>query len=179
MRFLKNGLDIPDKLLHDRDAGRVVLFCGAGVSQEAARLPDFPSLLEKVKNALYAHCDPAHGKQEAERGLCNLTIDQQFTWLERRFPRELIEDHVLRLLQPDSNIQTDVHKTLVDLAKARDGRLRLITSNFDHLFDPHTKNTKGICPQNCRISNKTMTLTESFSCTDAFRTPMIVLPLPR
>ncbi len=33
MRFLENGPSIPDELLLARDQGRVVFFCGAGVSR--------------------------------------------------------------------------------------------------------------------------------------------------
>ena len=36
MRFFENGPAIPDELLHARDEGRVVFFCGAGVSQAKA-----------------------------------------------------------------------------------------------------------------------------------------------
>jgi len=52
MRFLEGGLDIPDELLHRRDAGQVVFFCGAGVSKQAAGLLNFAELLDNVSTAL-------------------------------------------------------------------------------------------------------------------------------
>ncbi len=33
--FVKNGPDIPDSLLQEHEEGRVVLFCGAGISVPA------------------------------------------------------------------------------------------------------------------------------------------------
>ena len=52
MRFLDNGPAIPDELLHARDEGRVVFFCGAGVSRAKAKLPDFFGLAKKVMETL-------------------------------------------------------------------------------------------------------------------------------
>ncbi len=48
MRFFENGPSIPDELLIARDEGRVVFFCGAGVSKARAKLLDFFRLVEKV-----------------------------------------------------------------------------------------------------------------------------------
>ena len=44
MRFIEDGPVIPDELLLARDAGDVILFCGAGVSQAEAGLPNFAGL---------------------------------------------------------------------------------------------------------------------------------------
>jgi hypothetical protein len=41
MRFIEKGVNIPDELLRAQDEGRVVFFCGAGVSLAKASLPDF------------------------------------------------------------------------------------------------------------------------------------------
>ena len=57
MRFFENGPAIPDELLHARDEGRVVFFCGAGVSQAKAGLPGFFGLAEKVMEALGVQAD--------------------------------------------------------------------------------------------------------------------------
>ena len=48
MRFLENGPAIPDELLIARDEGRVVFFCGAGVSRARAGLVDFYGLAKGV-----------------------------------------------------------------------------------------------------------------------------------
>jgi hypothetical protein len=54
MRFIADGPDIADELLLARGAEDVILFCGAGVSQAEARLPNFASLGRKVVNTLGA-----------------------------------------------------------------------------------------------------------------------------
>jgi len=52
MRFLANGPSIPDELLVARDEGRVIFFCGAGVSRARAGLTDFFGLAQRVVDTL-------------------------------------------------------------------------------------------------------------------------------
>ena len=52
MRFLENGPSIPDELLLARDQGRVVFFCGAGVSRAKAGFADFFGLASSVTSEL-------------------------------------------------------------------------------------------------------------------------------
>ena len=60
MRFIADGPDIPDDLLWAQDEGRVVFFCGAGVSRARADLPDFKRLTTDVLHRLGAkHDSPA------------------------------------------------------------------------------------------------------------------------
>ena len=47
MQFFSNGPDIPDSLLQAHEEGRVVFFCGAGISRRAG-LPDFGGLVQKL-----------------------------------------------------------------------------------------------------------------------------------
>ena len=51
MRFLPNGLNIPDELLEARDQGNVVFLCGAGVSYPAG-MPNFLELARYVVGEL-------------------------------------------------------------------------------------------------------------------------------
>lgn len=51
------GPSIPDSLLHARDQGRVVFFCGSGVSCARAGLADFFGLAESVIQQLGAPAD--------------------------------------------------------------------------------------------------------------------------
>ncbi len=44
MQFITNGPDIPDALLQAHEDGRVVFFCGAGISYPAG-LPGFEDLV--------------------------------------------------------------------------------------------------------------------------------------
>ena len=47
MQFVTNGPDIPDALLQAHEEGRVVFFCGAGISYPAG-LPGFKGLVEQI-----------------------------------------------------------------------------------------------------------------------------------
>jgi len=47
VQFVLNGPDIPDALLQAHEEGRVVFFCGAGISRPAG-LPDFGGLVKKL-----------------------------------------------------------------------------------------------------------------------------------
>ena len=53
MQFIQNGPDIPDRLLQAHEDGRVVFFCGAGISYPA-RLPGFAGLVKKLYEILGA-----------------------------------------------------------------------------------------------------------------------------
>jgi NAD-dependent SIR2 family protein deacetylase len=51
MRWVKDGPDIPSEIVRAVEEGRVVFFCGAGVSQQAG-LPGFKGLVDKVYEML-------------------------------------------------------------------------------------------------------------------------------
>ena len=46
MQFVRHGPDLPERLLQAHEDGRVVFFCGAGISYPA-RLPNFAGLVKK------------------------------------------------------------------------------------------------------------------------------------
>src|SRR5258705_11986843 len=47
MQFVANGPDIPDPLLQAHEEGRVIFFCGAGISYPAG-LPGFGGLVDDI-----------------------------------------------------------------------------------------------------------------------------------
>ena len=47
MQFVRHGPDIPERLLQAHEDGRVVFFCGAGISYPA-HLPGFAGLVENL-----------------------------------------------------------------------------------------------------------------------------------
>ncbi|PWB83544.1 MAG: hypothetical protein C3F11_06040 [Methylocystaceae bacterium] len=57
MRVIARGPDIPEELLVARDEGDVIFFCGAGVLQANARLPNFERLGRHVIRILGATLD--------------------------------------------------------------------------------------------------------------------------
>ncbi|AXS40156.1 SIR2 family protein [Breoghania sp. L-A4] len=143
MRFIASGPSIPDELLLARDQGRVVFFCGAGISRAKAKLPDFFELATTVTRALgVGENDPAMkiiaeareiGQRTGVDGL--ISADRIFGLLERDFFSRDIQEAVARALTP--NIPTDLsaHQVLLRLATTQEGLVRLVTTNFDRLFD--------------------------------------------
>jgi hypothetical protein len=132
MQFVTNGPDIPDALLQAHEEGRVVFFCGAGISYPAG-LPGFKGLVEQI----YRLNGTALSEIEQEafnRGQFDATLDL----LERRLPgqRLAVRRALAQALQPKLRRKgaTDTHKALLRLARCREGALRLVTTNFDRVF---------------------------------------------
>ncbi|QWT22481.1 SIR2 family protein [Bacillus sp. NP157] len=143
MRFTANGPSIPDELLQARDAGQVLFFCGAGVSMAEAKLPSFVALANRVANALgSAQNSPArrllHASQrESEVGkpASPIPVDRLFGLLEREFEPADVRRVVAEALKPTSDYALHPHESLLALSKTRGGTTRLVTTNFDLLFE--------------------------------------------
>ncbi|MDN7176984.1 SIR2 family protein [Caballeronia sp. SEWSISQ10-4 2] len=143
MRFVENGPSIPDELLLARDAGNVLFFCGAGVSRAQADLPDFAKLARDVLDLLGSATDsPARRLIEAAataeqaakvKGL--VAFDRVFGMLEREFEASDVREAVSIALKPPPKCGLDAHRTLLDLSRARGGLVRIVTTNFDRLFE--------------------------------------------
>lgn len=142
MRFIANGPLIPDDLITAHDEGRVVLFCGSGISRARANLPDFMELAASVLDDIgSAPGSRARKVKEATEqapkidGIGALiAADTIFSQLEDEFPLDLIQHHVARALhKPDADLAA--HRMLLDLACGPDGRIRLVTTNFDRMFE--------------------------------------------
>lgn len=143
MRFHADGPSIPDELLVARDEGRVVFFCGAGVSLARAGLLDFFGLAEKVTSGLGVSIDDPIRKLITEArdldqrtGFSGLiSADRIFGLLERVFTVRDIETAVANALRPASDVDLSAHQIMLDLARSTDGKTRLVTTNFDLLFE--------------------------------------------
>ncbi|TAV87882.1 SIR2 family protein [Rhizobium leguminosarum] len=143
MRFFADGPAIPDELLVARDDGRVIFFCGAGVSRARTGLPDFFGLAEAVICELGVHSQSAVHRILAEArsiekrtGIAGLiSADKLFGFLEQDFSRKDIEAAVAKSLKPKRGADTSAHRMLVDLATAPNGNVQLVTTNFDRLFN--------------------------------------------
>ncbi|WP_136525497.1 SIR2 family protein [Geomonas ferrireducens] len=143
MRFLANGPSIPDELLVARDEGRVIFFCGAGVSRARAGLSDFFGLAEKVTGNLRVPAGSpirkliSEARELDERlGISGLiSADRIFGLLERDFLVREIEASVARALKPEPDVDLSAHKIILDLARFHDGKTTLVTTNFDLLFE--------------------------------------------
>jgi hypothetical protein len=143
LRFLAEGPSIPDELLLARDQGRVIFFCGAGVSRARARLPDFLGLARQVVSKLGVDQNsPAYKLiqevQEIDQrvGVPGvISADRIFGLLERDFASRDIEEAVASALKPSTGCDLTAHKILLALATTREGAVQLVTTNFDRLFD--------------------------------------------
>ncbi len=143
MRFVANGPSIPDDLLIARDAGDVIFFCGAGVSRHRAGLPDFLKLGGDVIDLLGA------GEKSLARKLFQrigeigpmdgvgglIATDRIFSLLEREFEQADVQKAVAQAIRPAEGADLSAHRTLIDLSRGRDGTVRLVTTNFDLLFE--------------------------------------------
>lgn len=143
MRFLANGPCLPDELLVARDEGRALFFCGAGVSLAKAGLPDFLGLARAVVRELRALPEsPAQKLIDTAASLDRipgvggiLAADRIFGLLERDFSIVDIARATGAALKPKKNVDLSAHKTLLKLSRDLKGKVQLVTTNFDLLFE--------------------------------------------
>lgn len=143
MRFLADGPSIPDELLVARDEGRVIFFCGAGVSRARAGLSDFFGLAQRVSEILGIAADsPAKRLIEAAREIDSRTgisglisADRVFGLLVREFQVKDIQAAVAESLKSGPDVDLSAHRLMLDLGTGPDGKVRLVTTNFDRLFE--------------------------------------------
>ncbi|GCE65653.1 hypothetical protein OMCYN_01599 [cyanobiont of Ornithocercus magnificus] len=132
MQFAPDTPDIPDELLQAHEEGRVVFFCGAGISYPAG-LPSFKGLVEKIYKLTHTKLSEKE-KQAFEREQFDVTLNL----LEQRLPEQRIffRSALAKALEPklDRKGATDTQAALLRLARSREGSLRLVTTNFDRIF---------------------------------------------
>ena len=133
MQFVKGGPDIPEQLLQAHEDGQVVFFCGAGISRPAG-LPTFAGLVAQLYATMNMDADLAEDAA--------IKADQHDTavgLLEARVMggRQKVRKELARILIPklDARNATTTHEALLTLGKDRKDRTRLITTNFDRLFE--------------------------------------------
>lgn len=133
MQFVRHGPDIPERLLQAHEDGRVVFFCGAGISYPA-RLPGFGGLVQRLFLALSPTLNAVQqaaikaGQFDTAIGLLEADIIGGRAEVRRAIASILTPT----LSAPNA---TATHEALLTLGRTRDGRTRLITTNFDRLFE--------------------------------------------
>jgi hypothetical protein len=135
MKFLPNSADIPHDLIRAVSDGDVIFLCGAGVSFGVG-LPTFKKLTDDVYASIgesRTH-EPAetiaYEKEEYDRVLRSLEKRTLLHGTESR-----VRVAVARILTPPSGANLVHHKSLLQLSRDRSGRVRLLTTNFDTLFE--------------------------------------------
>jgi len=129
VRFAKDGPSIPIEVLRSLEAGELVIFCGAGVSRQCG-LPDFSGLVDSACARL------SRPMEVDERELFEANaFDAALGLIERRIGKSHLRGAVRSVLElkPDADFST--HHALLRLAVSRQGRLRLVTTNFDRAFE--------------------------------------------
>ncbi|MGZ8153077.1 MAG: SIR2 family protein [Methylovulum sp.] len=130
----KAAPNIPRELMEAQENDNLVFFCGAGISYPAG-LPLFKGLVDEVYQELATV--PTEQEQTA---LNQWRYDTALELLERRFHSEdRVDKHIVRkaianrlTLKSDANL--DTHKAILLLAKTKQQKYRLVTTNFDHGF---------------------------------------------
>jgi hypothetical protein len=156
MRFKENGPSIPDELLNARDEGRTVFFCGAGVSRAKAGLMDFFGLAHRVALTLGVQKSSNTARLlESIKKIAEITgevglvsADRVFGALERDFRTADIEAAVANALRTAAKVDLSAHRTLLNLATTPEGRVQLVTTNFDRLFSDCDDSLPVLVPPN-------------------------------
>lgn len=113
-----SGVDIPLELLEAHEAGRLVLFVGAGVSMGApTKLPSFTKLADDVAADLGADISEATGAEDLVLG--QLDDDPQ------QDVHTIVQRHILRAKQGNA-----LHAALARLASAGPAP-KVVTTNYD------------------------------------------------
>ena len=127
VRLFPGGPEFPSEFLDFIQEGRVVFFCGAGLSAGTG-LPTFPGLVRELDEIL--NPDPADrfGKERKD-------YDRMLGELESRFEGGQMRQHVSRILSknPPGPAMLENHRNILKLA-ATPGGGRLVTTNFDSRF---------------------------------------------
>jgi hypothetical protein len=134
VRFVEQGADIPDELIRAVTDGSATFLCGAGVSFRV-NLPSFKQLTECV----YSRLGESSNHEAAERNaIGRKEYDRALRSLEKRSHRpgrpSRVRDAVAELLVPPAVPFPD-HLALLQLSRDGEGRPRLLTTNFDTLFE--------------------------------------------
>lgn len=144
MQFIKNGPEVPEALIQAHEDGRVVFFCGAGISYPAG-LPGFRGLVDQIYDILGTVRTDIEN-QAYSRGQFDATLDL----LERRIPgqRVAVRSALANILKPKLRRKgaTETHAALLQLARNREGVVRLVTTNFDCIFQRLMKRVKPTIP---------------------------------
>jgi SIR2-like domain len=135
MKFTEHSPEIPSELIRDVNDGNIVFLCGAGVSRGAG-LPLFQELTDDV----YARLGESKANEAAERIAYGRTeYDRALRSLEKRTllpgTDSRVRAAVAEILATPDDVDLSRHLSLLHLSRDRVGRPRLLTTNFDTLFE--------------------------------------------
>ena len=136
VQFVRNGPHLPVRLLQAHEDGHVVFFCGAGISSPV--FPDFACLVKRLYNDLKEELTSSQKKEikkEIDVGRHDIAVGR----LEASYngAHTVVRQTLASFLEvPTKSSQSTDHESLLELSKNRnDGCTRLVTTNFDRLFE--------------------------------------------
>ena len=110
MRFIKGGPEVPDRLVEFHEDGKVVFFCGAGISYPAG-LPGFEGLTRRLFEDLGEDLNSTETAAFEEK-----RFDVAIDLLERRIrKRPIVREKIQTILTPPNlanPISTNTHKAV-------------------------------------------------------------------
>jgi len=140
MQFIKNGPDIPEALLEAHEEGRVVFFCGAGISTSAG-LPGFGGLVKQIYNDIGVIPDSIQ-----QAAIKSDQFDTALGLLEAVTVggNSIVRESLAKILKPNLSNPSSLttHESILTLATTRKDQVRLITTNFDRIFEEIINNKK-------------------------------------
>jgi hypothetical protein len=151
LRFISGGPIIPDLLLGERDAGRVVFLCGAGVSIPSG-MPTFVDLTQHVIDRLDPHSEseirkafsPWIDQKLGVPATARTTLDQVFNLLQLEYGRDQVGRLVSERLATDPKTTPSAeHEVISRISANQNGSPQIVTTNFDHLFE-HALGSKSV-----------------------------------
>ncbi len=148
--LVSNGPNIPVQLMRELERGKVVFFCGAGISMgPASNLPSFGGLVKHIYQV--NHLEPDEDERKAldlddNESVVHLgaenthrpqksNLDMALDLLERdnRLGKVPLRRSVIERLSEPPTGSLDTHKAIIELSRTTMG-VRLITTNFDNRF---------------------------------------------
>ena len=158
MRFRIDGPSIPDSLLEKCDAGRVVFFCGAGVSCYPSgsnlRLPNFRELTKLVidhfKPSKKSDIVKAMKQLDENESVNSTSLDEIFYLIQKTFCKEEVNKKIAEILsKKDTTEQPLRHKHIATISSNKEGFPQIVTTNFDIFFEKAIPNLM-LSPQDRR-----------------------------
>jgi len=155
LRLIPLGPELPADLVKAQEQGETLFVCGAGVSRSAG-LVSFRGLVKCIYSRLGESWEPhpAESAMMQPKGSYAGQYDRVLRALERRLVgddsrnaqrwREIIRAAVRDSLIPSADADLADHLCLLELSRDSEHRNRLITTNFDTLFERAWHRAKGI-----------------------------------
>jgi hypothetical protein len=149
MKFITNkgAPDIPLEVLEAQENGRLIFFCGAGISYPAG-LPIFSQLVSDVFDGLNE--EPNELETEAIK---SKAFDRALGLLETRLqgdrddPHNYVRREIIKQLSLQDGANLKTHKALLDLSISSSNTHRIVTTNVDLGFQLADK-TVAACTDN-------------------------------